>query len=85
MDESCTDEIAIGGEAFEMVIEKSDDGWLFDVSDAVGVGEDAVGFIEEQVVWLFFDDGEVDLWGFFQDDGREVSGEVINENAVSIF
>jgi hypothetical protein len=47
VDEPGTDEIAIGGEMFEMVVEKSDDRWLFDVSNAVGMGEDAFGFIEE--------------------------------------
>jgi hypothetical protein len=45
VDEPCTNEVAVSGQIFEMMIEKSDNGWLFYISNAVGMGEDSFWFI----------------------------------------
>ena len=85
MNQSRPDEIPITRQIFEMMIQKSDYGRLFHISNTVGMRQHALGFIENQIVCMFHENGNLHLGSLLKNNRREIPFQIINKNLISIF
>lgn len=58
---------------------------MFYISDAIGMWEHSFGFVDDEVVSFFYQDGDFDIWSLCEDDGGEISFQIINKNLIPIF
>jgi hypothetical protein len=65
MDEPCPDKISITRQILEVMVEKSDDRGLFYISNTIGMREDSFGFIENEVVFFFYENRNFDFGSLF--------------------
>ena len=66
MQQSCSDEVAYRREVFVSMIEKSDDRRFIELPKVSRMGEDSFGFIDDEIIFFFQDDRDIDIRCFLQ-------------------